>query len=175
MGEFIYEVIDQIQLLKSTIFLTIAMTAVFFVVCMIMTRNFEWNKKKRRLMGLFYNIKNRDSLLIAICMMKFNLVLGILIDGGNIFLVHLVFYAELTVIYIINRRHIKETLLGLFNGIVTVLMLFASDFLNSYLVNVVFNRRIAFVNTLIIIFLLVYSVYDLLWCVVGIVTTNRGE
>lgn len=110
---------------------------------------------------------------MSICMMKFNLILSIMIDGGSISLLHLIFYGELVIFYIIHQHRLKETVVGLFNGIVIIAVLFAADFLNSYLKNVVYNWRIDAMHKIIIIFLLVYTAYDFVWCVVGIVTKHK--
>jgi len=166
-------IIEQIVLLKTMMITTSIGTIVILAIILFCSRKFSWNAWNVRLIGFFYESKMTDSVLLAICLVRFFLVISILFSKGRFQLVHIVFYGMLIITYNIIRRNAKEMIVSIFNGLLIMGILYVSGFLISYLENVLFDVKIVIALVFLGIFLVLYALYDMAGCILNIVNTRE--
>lgn len=172
LNSLVGDIINQIILLKTMIIVTAVGTLLLLGVLTVMCSKFSWQKYNLRVIGFFYDAKLYDSVLLAVCLLKFYLVISILITKGTIYPVHIFFYGGLVLIYCILRHKIKETLVSLFNAVLIMGILYVAGFLISYLENVLFDVKIVIALAFLAIFLILYALYDMASCIFNIVSSR---
>ncbi len=163
-------VIGQIILLKPTIITAAIGTVLVIIVILSFSREFSWNARNVGLIGFFYEISNKECILLATCLLKLFLVISMLFVKTKIAVVHIVFFGVLVLIYNILRHNIKEMLISVFNGAIIMGVLYVAMFLISYLRNILFDIRILIGLILLSIFLILYAMYDVAWSILNIVS-----
>lgn len=163
-------VIKQIILLKPTIVTAAVGTVILIIVLLLMSKEFSWNAKNVGLVGFFYESSIKECVMLSTCLLKFFLVLSMLIYRERLAVVHIAFFGVLVVLYNLMRRNLKEMLVSLFNGAIIVGLLYVAMFLMSYLKEILFDVRIFIGLILLSIFLILYSLYDVAWSILNIVT-----
>ncbi len=172
LNNLVGDIINQIILLKTMIIVTAVGTLLLLSVLTILCRKFSWEKLNLRVIGFFYDAKLYDTILLAVCLLKFYLVISILITKGKIYPVHIFFYGFLVLIYCVLRHKIKETLVSLFNAVLIMGILYVANFLISYLENVLFDVKILIALVFLAIFLVLYALYDMAGCILNIVSSR---
>lgn len=167
------ELIKQLILLKPMIIISAIGTLVVLAVLLILGRRFKWTGGGTRIIGFFYDATMLDSVTLAICMLKFFLVISLFFTKGRIASVHIIFFGVLVIAYNLCRRKIKEMFVSLFNGFVIMGVLYVSNFLLSYLREILFDVKIAIALVFLAIFLLLYTLYDIASCILSIVSDKR--
>ena len=167
------EFIKQLILLKPMIVISAVGTVILALVLLICCRKFKWNGGGIRIMGFFYDASMLDSVTLSICLLKFFLVISLFFSKGRIAPVHIIFFGVLVIAYNICRRKIKEVFVSLFNGFVIMGVLYVSNFLLSYLREILFDAKIAVALVFLSVFLLLYTLYDIASCVLNIVSDKR--
>lgn len=167
------ELIKQLILLKSTVIIAAVGTVIIALALWLCCRKFKWTGKTTRIIGFFYDATMLDSVTLAICMLKFFLVISLFFNKGRIELIHILFFGVLVLAYNICRRKIKEVFVSLFNGVVIMGVLYVANFLLSYLREILFDKKIAVALVFLSIFLLLYTLYDIASCVLSIVSDKR--
>ena len=166
-------IVEQLILLKPFVVIsaigTLAITVFFLVFC----RRFSWNEKNIRAIGFFYDASIADTVTLAICILKLFLVISILSTKGRIELIHICFFGVLVLVYNICRHNLKDMCVSLFNGLVIMGVLYVSNFLLSYLREVLFDIKIVVALFFLAIFLILYSLYDIAGCILAIVNSRR--
>ncbi len=168
------QVITQIILLKNMIIVAGVGTILLLIALLVLCRRFSWEKRNLRLIGFFYEARLYDSVLLAICLTRFYLVISILITKGQIYPVHILFYGALVILYNIIRHNLKEMFVSIFNGVLIMGILYVAGFLISYLDNVLFDVRILIALIFLAIFLVLYALYDMAGCILNIIN-SRGD
>jgi len=169
------QVITQIVLLKNMIIVTGVGTVLLLITLLFLCRRFSWEKRNLRLIGFFYEARMYDSVLLAICLVRFYLVISILITKGTIYPVHIFFYGALVLLYNIIRHNLKEMFVSVFNGVLIMGILYVAGFLISYLENVLFDVRILIALIFLAIFLVLYALYDMAGCILNIIESRGDE
>ena len=165
-------VIEQIILLKPTIITSAVGTIIVLAVILLLSRKFSWRANNVGLIGLFYDSTYFETVLMAVCLIKLFLVISMMISGTRLSMVHIVFYGVLVLIYSVMRHSIKEIMISLFNGVIIMGVLYISMFLLSYLREVLFDVKIVIAMVLLSVFLVMYSLYDLMWSILNIVSSR---
>ncbi|MBQ7925281.1 MAG: hypothetical protein IJ335_03205 [Lachnospiraceae bacterium] len=165
-------VIEQLLLLKPVMITTAVGTVLLTIAILLWCRKFSWNSRNIRIMGFFYEAPMRDSVALATCILKLFLTISLLFLDGKIEMVHIYFFGMLVLLYNLLRLNLKETGISLFNGLIIMGVLYVSNFLTSYLREVLFDVKIAIALVLMGIFLILYSAYDVMVCVASIVNTR---
>ncbi len=169
------QVITQIILLKNLLIVAGVGTILLLIALLILCRRFSWEKRNLRLIGFFYEARLYDSVLLAICLTRFYLVLSILISKGRIYPVHIFFYGALVILYNIIRHNLKEMFVSIFNGVLIMGILYVAGFLISYLDNVLFDVKILIAIVFLAIFLVLYALYDMAGCILNIIESRGDE
>ncbi len=169
------QIINQIVLLKNLLIVAGIGTIVLLIVLLIICRHFSWERRNLRIIGFFYEARLYDSVLLAICLARFYLVLSILISKGVIYPVHIIFYGALVVLYNIIRHNLKEMFVSVFNGALIMGILYVAGFLISYLENVLFDVKILIALIFLAVFLILYALYDMAGCILNIVESRAEE
>ena len=167
------ELIKQLVLLKSTIIISGVGTAVLLILLLISIRKFSWSGKNIRIFGFFYDATMLDSVTLAICMLKFFLIISLFFNKGRIGMIHILFFGALVLVYNLCRRKIKEMFVSIFNGLVIMGVLYVANFLMAYLREILFDKKIAVALVFLSIFLLLYTLYDIVSCIHNIVSDKR--
>lgn len=167
------ELIKQLILLKPMIVISAVGTVAIALVLLICCRKFKWTGSGIRIIGFFYDASMLDSVTLAICLLKFFLVISLFFSKGRIALIHILFFGVLVVAYNICRHKIKEVFVSIFNGAVIMGVLYVSNFLLSYLREILFDVKIAIALVFLAVFLLLYTLYDIASCVLNIVSDKR--
>lgn len=167
------EFIKQLLLLKPLIVISAVGTVILAIVLLLCCLKFKWNSGGIRIMGFFYDATMLDSVTLAICLLKFFLVISLFFNKGRIAPVHIIFFGVLVVAYNLCRRKIKEVFVSIFNGVVIMGVLYVSNFLLSYLREILFDVKIAIALVFLSVFLLLYTLYDIASCVLNIVSDRR--
>ena len=166
-------IIEQLILLKSFVVIATAgilvITALFLVFC----RHFSWDEKNIRAIGFFYDSSISDTVTLATCILKLFLVISILFTKGRIELIHICFFGVLVIVYNLCRHNLKDMGVSLFNGVVIMGVLYVSNFLLSYLREVLFDVKIVIALVFMAIFLVLYSLYDIACCILAIVNSRK--
>lgn len=167
------ELIKQLVLLRSTMVIAAVGTVIIAFTLWLCCRKFKWTGKTTRIIGFFYDATMLDSVTLAICMLKFFLVISLFFNKGRIELIHILFFGMLVLAYNICRRKLKEVFVSLFNGCVIMGVLYVANFLLAYLREILFDAKIAVALVFLAIFLLLYTLYDIASCVLSIVSDKR--
>lgn len=166
--------LEQLILLKSFVIIaaigTLGITIFFLIAC----KSFSWNGKNIRLIGFFYEASMAESVTLATCALKLFLVLSLLFTKGRIATIHICFFGVLVLVYNICRHNIKDMGVSLFNGVVIMGVLYVSNFLISYLNEVLFDPKIAVALVFLAVFLVLYSLYDIACCILAIVNSRKA-
>lgn len=166
------KIINQIILLKTMMIVTAVGTVVLLAVLLFLCRKFSWEKGNVRVIGFFYGARMMDSVLLAMCLIKFYLVISLLIAKGQVYPVHIFMYGSLVLMYGLCRRRLKEMIVSVFNAALIMGLLYVSGFLISYLENVLFDVKIMIALIFLAIFLVLYALYDLMGCVYNIIESR---
>jgi len=166
-------VIEQLILLKPMLITTAIGTIILLAILLLSSRQFSWNAWNVRIIGFFYEAKMSDSVLLAICLVRFFLVISILFTKGQIYPVHIYLYGMLILVYNIIRHKIKEMFVSVFNGVLIMAILYVSGFLMSYVENVLFDLKIVVALIFLGVFLVLYAIYDMAGCILNIVNSRE--
>lgn len=170
MLDFFYAVIDQIILFRITIIVTIIGVLIILALFLTVTARFNWLSRNIRIIGFCYAMRRKEAMMISVCMLKYFLAISLFFYQGHIYPIHMVAYGALTVVYILMRRTVKDMLVSLFNGAVIMASLYLANFLISYLVNIYHDNMIMAILVCLIVFIVLYTIYDMIWCIMHIVT-----
>ncbi len=167
------EIVKQLILLKPMIMVSAIGTILLMVVLLLSCRVFKWNKKNLGIIGFFYEATVLDSVTLAICLLKFFLIISLFFNKGRSEPVHILFFGMLVIAYNLCRRKWKEFFVSIFNGAVIMCVLYVSNFLLSYLREILFDVKIAIALVFLGIFLFLYTLYDIASCVLNIVDSRQ--
>lgn len=166
-------IVEQMILLKSMIIVAAVSTIILTILCLVYCRRFSWESSNMKLIGFLYDMNMSDTFVLAVCMLKLFLVVSLLFNKGRIEIVHIAFFGVLVLIYNLSRRKIKDAAVSLFNGTVIMAVLFVSNLLLSYLREVLFDIKIAAALAFLAVFLVLYAVYDVGYCILSIVDSRE--
>ena len=166
-------IVEQLILLKSFIITSAVGTLFITVFMLILCRKFSWSNKNIRLIGFFYDASMADSVTLAVCASKLFLVISILFSKGRISLIHICFFGLLVLIYNVCRHNIKDMGVSLFNGLVIMGVLYVSNFLISYITEVLFDIKIVIALFFLGVFLILYALYDIACFILSIINSRK--
>ena len=165
--------IDQLILLKTLVIISAVGTFLLTIFLLLSCKRFRWKDKNIRLIGFFYEASMSDTITLAVCLLKFFLVLSLLFTKGRIELIHIYFFGALVLAYNICRHNLRDMGVSIFNGVVIMAVLYVANFLWVYLNEILFDIKIAVALVFLAIFLLLYAAYDIACCVLTIVNSRK--
>lgn len=168
------KLLDQLILLKPFALISAVMTLILMTFLLVVCRNFDWNRKSTRVIGFFYESSMKDSVTLAICLLKLYLIISIFVTKGKIELIHIVFFGVLVLAYNLIRRNLREFGVSIFNGLIIMAVLYVSNFLIVYSKVILFDIKIVISVVFLAVFLLLYSLYDIATCVYNIICDRKG-
>ena len=163
-------IINEIAGLRYFILVSAIGTLLVGIALNIACRQFNWNRRTRKLFGFFYQQSGWDTMGMAIAFLKVFLFLSILFERGQVYYSHMVVFVLLQVGYMIHRRSAKELPYHIIMPVVALGILFVLHILSSYLRDIIFDWRIFVVVILLGILLLLYALLDVAMCYRLIVT-----
>ena len=139
-GRFLYYILQ----FRGVMILTMASLLVVTMVLMVLMRDFRWTSKRRLMViTLFFQMPGRYMVYLAANYIQLMFVIAMIATLQNVQLSHLIF---LIILGIIQAVSIAQPFLIV-------------DLLKSYIFELRFDWRIAFVCVLLCAFLILYSIY----------------
>ncbi len=155
-SRFLYYALQFAPLLAFTVVSLIAVTAVLAVYM----RDFSWTSRGRLLvMMLFFRMPGRYMVYLAANYIQFWFVLSMLFTMQEVQLVHLIFLVVIGLLQALSIRQLGESLRSFFGSVLLYAAFLIMDLLRTYIFDLRFDWRIAFVFCLMYVFLVLYSVY----------------
>lgn len=155
-SRFLYYVLQ----FGGVIVLTTASLLIVALLLMVMMREFAWNKGRHLLvMTLFFQMPGRYMVYLAANYLQLTFVLSTLLFGMSVQLSHLLFLLLLGVLQAVSIRQPVESARSFLGAVMLYAAFLIVDLLKTYIFDLRFDWRIAFVYFLLCAFLILYSVY----------------
>ena len=171
-GKFLYQILQ----FRGLLFLTMATLLVFTGAVLLLMRDFSWNRRRRLLlMTLFFDMPVRYMVYLAASYIQLMFVWSSLLFSVQMQLVHLILLALLGLIQALTIAQIAEGIRSFVGSVLLYVAFLLVDLLKSYLSDIRFDWRIAFVCGLLSVFLLLYSVYFFLNSIKCLASRNQDR
>jgi len=167
------QIVEQIIQLKTVIICSAVATLFVTAISLVFCHVFSWRGKNLKLIGFFYNMNIWETIALATCIMKLFVVISLIFGGGHIQMVQIIAYGVLVVAYNICRAEIKEVLPSIVNGGIIMGVLVVVNMLSNYLVEVLFDLKIAIALGILGVFLFLFALYDIASCVLHLIEHKR--
>ena len=155
-GKFLYYILQ----FQGLIFLTMVSLIVLTLAVLLLMKDFSWNRRRRLLlMTLFFNMPVPYMVYLAANYIQLMFVWSALLFSTHMELSHLIFLVILGLIQAVSIGQIGEGIRSFIGSILLYVAFLIVDLLKSYIFDMRFDWRIAFVCCLLSVFLLLYSVY----------------
>ncbi|MCD8197723.1 MAG: hypothetical protein LUE24_11275 [Lachnospiraceae bacterium] len=153
---FLYYITQFEYLALFTVVSLIAVT----VVLALQMRDFRWSSRRRlQILTLFFGMSPRYMVYLAANYLQLMFVLSQLATLQDIELSHLIFLVLIGLIQAVAIRQPAESLRSFFGSVLLYAAFLIVDLLKSYIFDLRFDWRIAFVCVLLCAFLVLYSLY----------------
>ncbi len=148
-----------------------------YIVSLILLRK-EKNKKKLsntkiKIYGLFLQLNNKSIFALSVVLLKYILIIYLLFNRTDLNIIHLYILLLFSIIYIIIEKGIKTIISELVSSVALYYSLFFSKLLTGYTNEIRLEWYVILGNTLLILFIFMYSTYFLVKNVDEIVSKNR--
>lgn len=155
-GRFLYYFLQ----FKSLLVLSMAGMLVITFVLMLLMKGFSWNRRRHLLViTLFFQMPARYMVYLAANYIQFMFVLSTLFCSVQVQVSHLVFLVLLGLIQAVTIAQPAESIRSFIGSVMLYAAFLIVDLLKTYIFDMRFDWRIAFVCLLLCIFLIFYSVY----------------
>lgn len=155
-GKFLYYILQ----FQGLIVLTLVSLVVLTLAVLLLMKDFSWNRRRRLMvMTLFFNMPVPYMVYLAANYIQLMFVWSTLIFSVHMELSHLIFLILLGLIQAVSIAQIGEGIRSFIGSVLLYAAFLIVDLLKSYIFDMRFDWRIAFVCCLLSVFLLLYSVY----------------
>ena len=155
-GKFLYYILQ----FQGLIVLTLVSLIVLTLAVLLLMKDFSWNRRRRLMvMTLFFNMPVQYMLYLAATYSQLMFVWSTLLFSVHMELSHLIFLILLGLIQAVSIAQIGEEIRSFIGSVLLYAAFLIVDLLKSYIFDMRFDWRIAFVCCLLSVFLLLYSVY----------------
>ena len=155
-GRFLYYILQ----FRGVMILTMASLLVATIVLMILMRDFRWTSKRRLMViTLFFQMPVRYMVYLAANYIQFMFVIAMIGTLQDVQLSHLIFLIILGVIQAVAIAQPVESIRSFIGSVMLYAAFLIVDLLKSYIFELRFDWRIAFVCILLCAFLVLYSIY----------------
>ena len=155
-GKFLYYILQ----FQGLIVLTLVSLIVLTLAVLLLMKDFSWNRRRRLMvMTLFFNMPVQYMVYLAANYIQLMFVWSTLLFSVHMELSHLIFLILLGLIQAVSIAQIGEGIRSFIGSVLLYAAFLIVDLLKSYIFDMRFDWRIAFVCCLLSVFLLLYSVY----------------
>lgn len=155
-SRFLYYVLQFQGVMVLTMVSLLAVT----LALLVMMRDFSWTSRRRLLViTLFFQMPGRYMVYLAANYIQFMFVLSMVFTLSDVQLSHLIFLILLGILQAASIAQIGESIRSLVGSVMLYVAFLIVDLLKSYIFDLRFDWRIAFVCCLLCVFLVLYSVY----------------
>jgi hypothetical protein len=145
---------------RGMIVFTVLSALVVTLLLYVLMRDFSWNKRYHLLVvTLFFQMPNRYMVYLAANYIQLMFVCSMLFSSSSVQLSHLIMLVILGIIQAIAIRRPGESIRSLVGCILLYVSFLIVDLLKTYIFEMRFDMRIAFVCGLMYVFLILYTVY----------------
>lgn len=139
---------------------TVVSLIVVTIVLALQMRDFRWSSRRRlQILTLFFGMPPRYMVYLAANYLQLMFVLSMLATLRDIELSHLIFLVLIGLIQAVAIMQPAESLRSFFGSVLLYAAFLIVDLLKSYIFDLRFDWRIAFVCFLLCAFLVLYSLY----------------
>lgn len=165
----------------NIIFKFLIFFVIFIVLGYILTRILlkEKNSKKKlsskesKFFGIFMELDNKAILSLSVVVTKYIFIIYVLFNRNDLIEIHLYIFLFFSLIYVILTKSIKNLIIELISSFSLYYTIFFSKLLSGYINEIRFTWYIFIGNTLLIIFIFMYSTYFFIRNVDDIVSKNK--
>ena len=155
-SRFLYYILQ----FRGVMILTMASLLVATIVLMVLMRDFRWTSKRRLMViTLFFQMPVRYMVYLAANYIQFMFVIDMIGTLQDVQLSHLIFLIILGVIQAVSIAQPVESIRSFIGSVMLYVAFLIVDLLKSYIFELQFDWRIAFVCILLCAFLVLYSIY----------------
>lgn len=155
-GRFLYYILQ----FRGVMILTMASLLVVTMVLMILMRDFRWTSRRRLMViTLFFQMPGRYMVYLAANYIQLMFVIAMIATLQNVQLSHLIFLIILGIIQAVSIAQPVESIRSFVGSAMLYAAFLIVDLLKSYIFELRFDWRIAFVCVLLCAFLILYSIY----------------
>lgn len=169
------DIISNILQLKLFIITAASGALLTGISLLVICRKFEWNARNRKFIGFLYGLSVRDTVSVAMALLKFFLLVSVVISGGNASFICVCVFLVLEAGYLVNRKSCKGLITDIVLGAITVCALVVMNMLYSYLHEIIYDGRILMVVILLGILLSIYALCDVFHCCTYIMIRGRKK
>ena len=155
-SRFLYYILQ----FRGVMILTMASLLVVTMVLMVLMRDFRWTSKRRLMViTLFFQMPVRYMVYLAANYIQLMFVISMIATLQNVQLSHLIFLILLGIIQAVSIAQPVESIRSFVGSAMLYVAFLIVDLLKSYIFELRFDWRIAFVCVLLCAFLILYSIY----------------
>lgn len=155
-SRFLYYILQ----FRGLILLTMGSLLAVTLILMLLMKDFTWTSRRRlMIITLFFRMPGRYMVYLAANYIQLMFVLSMLLTLQNVQLSHLILLIMLGVIQAVSIAQLMESIRSFIGSIMLYAAFLIVDLLKSYIFELRFDWRIAFVCLLLCAFLVLYSIY----------------
>jgi hypothetical protein len=155
-SRFLYYILQ----FRGLIILTMASLIVVTAVLMLLMKDFAWNRKRHLMvMTLFFRMEPRHMVYLAANYIQMMFVFSMMLFSTEVQLSHLVLLLILGVVQAVTIAQPAESIRSLIGCILLYVAFLIVDLLKTYIFEMRFDWRIAFVCGMLYVFLILYALY----------------
>lgn len=155
-GRFLYYILQ----FRGLMVLTMASLLIVVLVLLVMMRDFSWTSRRRlMIITLFFQMPGRYMVYLAANYIQLMFVLSMLATLEHVQLSHLIFLVILGILQAASIAQPAESIRSFIGSVMLSAAFLIVDLLKSYIFDLRFDWRIAFVCCLLCVFLVLYSIY----------------
>lgn len=148
-GKFLYYILQ----FQGLIFLTMVSLIVLTLAVLLLMKDFSWNRRRRLMvMTLFFHMPGQYMVYLAANYIQLMFVWSSLLFSVHMELSHLIFLVLLGLIQAVSIAQIGEGIRSFFGSVLLYAAFLIVDLLKSYIFDMRFDWRIAFVCCLLSVF-----------------------
>jgi hypothetical protein len=141
------------------VILAVPLGLLFLLVSMLLSANITWTRRRLKFLGIFYNLKAREQLWLAVGIVKVLFVASVMFFWVELTIHHICFYGALYVLANILMFKVRRFLMDTINTAAIFVAMVVSNLVSGYYWDVSGDAMIMTVCVLLALFVTMYTLY----------------